>query len=64
MKIFRDFTLTWWQAGLFKWGMFLLGIGAGAYWPALFSPYLPILLVMAVTFLSYFTVIWVKLVSN
>ena len=30
MNLFKTFTLKWWQGALFKWGVFALGIAAGA----------------------------------
>jgi len=60
MTIFKTFTLKWWQGALFKWGVFLLGIAVGAFWPALFSAYIPIILIVAAVFLVYVTVIWWK----
>lgn len=58
--MFKTFKLKWWQGGLFKWGVFLLGITVGAYWPDFFSAYTPILLIVAATFLTYVTYIWWK----
>ena len=46
MNFFTPTTFTWKQLGLFKWGIFLIGIAAGAYWPNLFSPYALALLVV------------------
>jgi len=60
MNIFKTFTLKWWQGGIFKWGVFALGIVVGAYWPAFFAAYIPLLLFVAVVFLGYITYIWVK----
>ena len=63
MNIFKSFTLTWWQGALFKWGVFLLGIAIGAYWPTVFSAYIPVLLVIAIVFLVYVTYVWWKQIS-
>lgn len=64
MNIFKSFTLKWWQAGLFKWGVFLLGIVVGAYWPAFFSAYIPFILITAIIFLIYSTYVWLKQISS
>ena len=64
MNIFQDFTLTWWQAGIFKWGMFLLGIAVGAYWPAFFGTYIPFLLVAAAVLLACITTVWLKQIAR
>jgi len=63
MNIFQDFTLTWWQGGIFKWGMFMLGIAVGAYWSAVFIPYLLCLLIMVVLLLTYITYEWFKQIN-
>jgi len=60
MNPFKTFTLRWWQAGVFKWGMLALGIAIGAYWHDFFSGYLLILLAVAVVCLAYVTCVWWK----
>jgi hypothetical protein len=60
MNLFKTFTLTWWQAVLFKWGLLSLGIAAGAYWHEFFGGYLVILLIMSAATLAYVTYIWGK----
>ena len=60
MNQFKSFTLSWWQGGLFKWGMLALGIAVGAYWHAFFGNFLPLLLVIAVGALAYVTAVWWK----
>ncbi len=63
MNIFKSFTLEWWQGALFKWGVFLLGIAVGAYWPGFFNALIPALIVISVLFLGYVTVVWWKQVG-
>ncbi|MGA2088746.1 MAG: hypothetical protein ABSG66_07495 [Stellaceae bacterium] len=60
MNLFKTFTLTWWQGGLFKWGVFALGIAAGSYWSGFFGGYLPALIIFAVLCLGYVTVVWAR----
>jgi hypothetical protein len=60
MKLFKTFTLKWWQAGLFKWGMLALGIAIGTYWHDFFENYFPILITVAVISLAYITYVWWK----
>ncbi|HKD48868.1 MAG TPA: hypothetical protein VKB67_14365 [Rhizomicrobium sp.] len=60
MNIFKSFTLTWWQGALFKWGIFLLGIAVGAFWPVIFSAYIPPLIIVAAALLAYVTYVWWK----
>jgi hypothetical protein len=64
MNIFKSFTLKWWQGGMFKWGVLLLGIAIGANWSAIFSVYIPALLVIAVLLLAYITIVWLKQVND
>lgn len=60
MTLLKPFTMKWWQTGLFKWGMLALGILIGAYWPAFFGSYLPLLAIVAVVCLGYITYLWWK----
>ena len=60
MNPFKTFTLKWWQGGLFKWGVFALGIAVGAYWHSVFGGFLLILIVFAAVTLAYVTVVWWK----
>jgi hypothetical protein len=60
MNIFKNFTLTWWQGGLFKWGMLALGIAIGATWSGFFAGYLPALVIFAVLSLGYVTTVWAR----
>jgi hypothetical protein len=60
MNPFKTFTLKWWQAGVFKWGMLALGIAIGAYWHDFFGTYLFILMAVAVVSLAYVTYLWWK----
>lgn len=39
MKLFRNYTFTWWQAGLLKLCMLSIGIAIGAYWWDFFVDY-------------------------
>jgi putative Mn2+ efflux pump MntP len=57
-NVFKSFTLKWWQAGCFKWGMLALGIAVGAHWHELFSNYTAILAGLAVVSLAYITAVW------
>ncbi len=60
MNRFKDFTMKWWQAGLFKIGMLALGIAVGAYWHGLFIGFLPALIALAALCLAYTTSVWWK----
>lgn len=60
MNLFKTFTLKWWQGGLFKWGVFLLGIAVGACWHDFFGGYIPVLIIVAVPSLAYIAYVWWK----
>lgn len=60
MDLFKTFTLKWWQAGLFKWGMLALGIAIGTYWHDFFADYLLVLIIMPAASLAYVTYVWAK----
>lgn len=60
MNIFKTFTLTWWQTGVFKLALLAIGIAVGAYWSDLFLPYLTSIIVIAVITTAYVTYIWIK----
>jgi hypothetical protein len=60
IRVFKTLTLQWWQAGLFKWGMFALGIAVGAYWHVFFGGYLIVLIILAVASLTYIAYVWWK----
>jgi hypothetical protein len=60
LNLFKTFTLEWWQAGLFKWGVLALGIAIGATWHDFFGGYLPVLIILAAISLTYVTYAWWK----
>jgi hypothetical protein len=60
MNLFKTFTMTWWQAGIFKVGMWGAGISVGAYWHDFFSGYLFFLIAVAIVCLTYTTYAWAK----
>ena len=60
MNLFKTFTMKWWQAGIFKVGMWGAGIAVGTYWHELFAGYLAILVAVAIVCLTYVTYVWAK----
>lgn len=58
MNIFKDFTLKWWQTGIFKAAMLSLGIIIGSMWPELFKGWTPLLLLVFLVSVAYVTYIW------
>ena len=60
MNIFKDFTLKWWQAGIFKAAMLSVGIIIGSTWPELFRGWTPFLFVLFFISGGYVTYVWLK----
>jgi hypothetical protein len=60
MNIFKTFSLKWWQAGIFKLGMWAIGIAVGAWFHTFFAGYYPVLIAIAVICLGYVTILWIK----
>ena len=60
MNIFKDFTLKWWQAGIFKFALLSLGIAVGSTWPELFKGWTALLLLAFLVSAAYVTLIWWK----
>jgi hypothetical protein len=58
MNLFKPITLKWWQAGLFKLGIWALAIAVGAYWHTFFRAYVPELLVVGALCLWYIVLVW------
>jgi hypothetical protein len=62
MKIFKSYTFTWWQIGIFKIALLAAGIAVGAYWHSFFGTILPVLIVIAAITTLY--IIYVSLSSK
>jgi hypothetical protein len=60
MNLFKTFTLTWWQASIFKIGMLAVGLAIGARWHGFFGGYLTALIALSVVTLGYVTYAWAK----
>ncbi|MDP3763575.1 MAG: hypothetical protein Q8Q92_02910 [bacterium] len=60
MNIFRDYTFTWWQAGILKVSVVCIGIAIGTNWPQVFAPYTTLLIVIGVVLGIYLAVISFK----
>jgi disulfide bond formation protein DsbB len=58
MDIFRNYTFTWWQVGLFKLALLSLGVAIGAYCQATFAPYITLLAVLGLGLGAY--IAWVS----
>lgn len=60
MNIFKNYTFTWWQAGIFKISVVCIGVAIGANWPNVFAPYTTALIVIAVVLGIYIAAISFK----
>ena len=60
MNIFKPTTLTWWQVGMLKWAVFLIGIAVGATWPEIFAKYKVVFLVIGLLLSAYLTKVWLS----
>lgn len=58
MKVFGKYKMDWWEVGLLKLAMFLLGIVVGAYWYGFWMPYLTIMLVVGIILALYLLYTW------
>jgi fatty acid desaturase len=46
--IFKSYTFTWWQIGIFKLALLAFGAAIGAYWHDFFGANLAALIIIAV----------------
>jgi hypothetical protein len=53
MKIFKSYSLTWKQIGIFKIALLSIGIILGVYWQDFFNNYLSLLFVIAIFASAY-----------
>ncbi|OGN21735.1 MAG: hypothetical protein A2915_04595 [Candidatus Yanofskybacteria bacterium RIFCSPLOWO2_01_FULL_41_34] len=60
MRIFRNYTFSWWQMAIFKLCLLAIGIAIGSYWHKLFSPYAMILVVVGVIIGIYLAIVSFK----
>jgi hypothetical protein len=60
MNLFTPTTFTWEQLGLLKWGVLLIGIAIGAWWPDIFSPYAVWLVVLGLIFCIPPARVWLR----
>lgn len=60
MKVFKTFSLTWWQGVLFKLTMIGFGVAIGATWPELFREWIGVLVALSVMLMVYISTLWWK----
>ena len=54
MKLFRDYVMPWWQVGLLKTYVFVVGLILGSYFAEYVLPYMNLLLIIFVVLAVYF----------
>lgn len=57
MNLFKSYTFSWQQVGVFKLALLSMGAAIGAYWYEVFIGLLPVLIVVAVVAGAYVAVI-------
>jgi len=60
MNLFKDGTLTWWEAGILKVSVLCIGIAIGANWPQLFVQHTIFLVVLGLILGLYLIPAWFK----
>jgi hypothetical protein len=53
MNIFKNRTFRWWQVGILKGALLFIGIAIGSYWPEVFTPYIPGLVIAGLLMGAY-----------
>lgn len=61
MKIFiKTAAYSWWQMSILKIALLCIGVAIGAYWSAIFLPYITLLVVIGVVFGIYVALVWIR----
>ena len=60
MKLFKSYTFSWWQMGVFKLALLAIGAAIGAYWHEFFGAGLAALIVIAVIASAYIMYVSLK----
>jgi len=58
MNLFKDFTMKWWQVGLFKVCLLSFGIIIGIYFTQFFSAIVPLLWILVLVPGVYLGYVW------
>ena len=53
----KKYSYRWWQMGLFKLALLSFGVAIGAYWQAVFLPYVSILVAIGFVLGLYIAII-------
>ena len=43
MNIFKSYTFSWWEMGIFKLALMAIGISIGIYWQSFFIQYIEVI---------------------
>ena len=43
MNIFKSYTFSWWEMGVFKLALIAIGISVGIYWQSFFIQYIEVI---------------------
>ena len=43
MNIFKSYTFSWWEMGIFKLALIAIGISVGIYWQSFFIQYIEVI---------------------
>ncbi len=54
MKLFREYTMSWWQVGLLKAYVFIFGLIIGSYFVDVVQQYMTVLVLLFVALAAYF----------
>lgn len=60
MSIFKNYTFSWWQIGLFKLLLLCFGVAIGAYWHELFLNHITTLIIVGAALALYIGFISLK----
>ena len=60
MKLFKSYTFSWWQMGIFKLALVAIGAAIGAYWHEFFGANVIALIVIAVIGSAYIMYVSLK----
>ena len=53
MNLFKSYTYSWWQIGIFKLSLICIGVLIGSYFKEVLAPYLPLVLLVAIATALY-----------
>lgn len=60
MNLFKNYTFSWKQIGVFKLALLSIGISIGSYWYEFFSTYITFVIVVAVVATAYIMYVSIK----